>query len=415
MISTRDLLAMDALLANMGNMHLHPSQNPNYLSSQHNVQGYLPPTSSPQLLTAGPRESEYSSSANPEYLGSAPRYVPPAPMLGSSPTYQDIPPPRSRLAPDAFGNEIPPDAQWTKVRRTLISPEILHRAGVRYEARPDFVAILGRLSRDQIAEFARQSADARAARSNNYHRQAPSPSRHQGSQPQTSNGANGSSPPLPPRPSSNAYYDTKGRSRSNSDPNRSRDNKTDQYRDIPVNHTRSWDSERTKAKDEEESIPGDESDAQSSISNDTKPYRYIVDPPSKKTSPNSTAQPKSILKNKNENHVHFGPNPYEVSPDGRSSQDDRRRSRDPPRNSRDANGRDSSTRYGGSGSSNGRRRDDRYESSSSSRYPRDSRDSKREKERGRKKAWGETMGAVGIGGAAVTLLGVLAEASLGIS
>lgn len=59
-----------------------------------------------------------------------------------------------RLAPDNFGHEIPPDATWTRIKRSLISLEVLNRAGVRYEARPDFVAILGVLSRDQIAEFA---------------------------------------------------------------------------------------------------------------------------------------------------------------------------------------------------------------------------------------------------------------------
>jgi len=32
----------------------------------------------------------------------------------------------------------------------------------------------------------------------------------------------------------------------------------------------------------------------------------------------------------------------------------------------------------------------------------------------KKKAWGETLGAVGIGGAAASLLGVLAEAAVGM-
>lgn len=39
-----------------------------------------------------------------------------------------------KLAPDSYGNEIPMDAKWTRVRRSLISPEVLEQDGLRYEA-----------------------------------------------------------------------------------------------------------------------------------------------------------------------------------------------------------------------------------------------------------------------------------------
>lgn len=39
-----------------------------------------------------------------------------------------------RLAPDAQGNDIPPDAKWTKIDRRLVSPEVLDQDRRRYEA-----------------------------------------------------------------------------------------------------------------------------------------------------------------------------------------------------------------------------------------------------------------------------------------
>jgi hypothetical protein len=69
-----------------------------------------------------------------------------------------------RLAPDSQGVDIPPSAMWTRIKRSLVSPQVLQRAGVRYEARPEFVAVLGILSREQIMEYSRQSAEIRQAR-----------------------------------------------------------------------------------------------------------------------------------------------------------------------------------------------------------------------------------------------------------
>ncbi|KAF9777345.1 hypothetical protein IL306_004443 [Fusarium sp. DS 682] len=59
--------------------------------------------------------------------------------------------------PDLYGREILGDAQWTKVSRKLVSVEVLQRLGVRYEARPDYVAILGVLSKEQVANLVRES------------------------------------------------------------------------------------------------------------------------------------------------------------------------------------------------------------------------------------------------------------------
>lgn len=70
--------------------------------------------------------------------------------------------PRSiRIAPDSRGKKIPPDATWTKISRRLVSPIVLERAGVRYEARPSFVAVLGVLSKAEIMEYARLSTEVR--------------------------------------------------------------------------------------------------------------------------------------------------------------------------------------------------------------------------------------------------------------
>lgn len=43
-------------------------------------------------------------------------------------------PGRVYLAPDEKGNEIRPDAMWTKIDRRLVSPEVLNQDGRRYEA-----------------------------------------------------------------------------------------------------------------------------------------------------------------------------------------------------------------------------------------------------------------------------------------
>ncbi|ESZ96134.1 hypothetical protein SBOR_3485 [Sclerotinia borealis F-4128] len=87
------------------------------------------------------------------------------PVTGISPR-PDSSMPTTRLAPDSYGNEIPPDAKWTKVKRSLISPEVLNQDGRR---RPDFVAILGILTREEIQDYVSRSHVLREERWRRHH------------------------------------------------------------------------------------------------------------------------------------------------------------------------------------------------------------------------------------------------------
>ncbi|CRK48607.1 hypothetical protein BN1723_008100 [Verticillium longisporum] len=194
LISTRDLMVMDTSSSNnhggagfnaqMAALSLHPYANPaNYsvspTASASASARYLPPAVAAEL-----------SSSPSNHLSVSPRFVPPLPTYSAAPGSSPPPPygssPRSqqhqqqayhahqhqqqpsRLAPDRYGMDIPLDAKWTRIRRSLVSPEVLEHAGVRYEARPNFVAVLGELSREDIAHYANLSAVARARRSNSH-------------------------------------------------------------------------------------------------------------------------------------------------------------------------------------------------------------------------------------------------------
>jgi len=282
------------------------------------------------------------------------------------------------------------------VRGRLISQEVLNRHGRRFEARPDYIAILGRLSREEIAEYVRESVECRAARSRKYgHR-------------------------------SSEYPREKRRSRA--------DSKSSHDEDGSVS---SGESDTTDLNDDKTSPKG------------TKSYPYIVNFPEKEketASPAATVQPKSILKNKNENHVRFDfDEPYEVEPrsgrsppkgdrdrrskryhddDYRDDERSRRHRREPDgrprrrsledrdRRRSDHRERDQDRdRVRDRGYRDREYRDREYRDRERDRY-RD--DDKKDDKSSKKKAWGETLGAVGIGGAAVSLLGVLAEAATGI-
>jgi len=52
----------------------------------------------------------------------------------SSDSFGTSPREPNRLAPDEHGNEIPPDARWTRINRRLVSPEVLDQDHRRYEA-----------------------------------------------------------------------------------------------------------------------------------------------------------------------------------------------------------------------------------------------------------------------------------------
>ncbi|TWU71890.1 hypothetical protein ED733_001123 [Metarhizium rileyi] len=72
---------------------------------------------------------------------------------------------RGQLPPDSQGNTIPRDAVWTRINRRLMSVELLQKAGVRYEAREEFVAILGAVTGAQIVELVEYSTVTRQHRS----------------------------------------------------------------------------------------------------------------------------------------------------------------------------------------------------------------------------------------------------------
>ncbi|KAK1981944.1 hypothetical protein LZ30DRAFT_66321 [Colletotrichum cereale] len=378
LISTRDLMAMDTLNSGMDNLRLstaqHYSTSP---SSASHASRYLPPD-----VAAARAATEFSSSPN---NGVSPRFVPPIPSHFSN---GGLPPsaygasPRSsqtRIAPDRYGLDIPMEAKWTRIRRALVSPEILERAGVRYEARPDYVAVLGVLTREEITNYARLSAEARAARSSRRHNDGPG-------------GAAPTSRSSPPR--------RRGDSQTSSS-------------DEPL-----WDSSDNSS---DGSYPDDNQKG-------NKTY-YIVPPPvdrEKGTSPAATVQPKPILKNKNENHVRFDPEPHELDPQAssspRSHRDDRERKRRPSRREhRDHDSRDRDGHYRDRERERDRERDrdhDRDRDGHRDRhrdrdqYPaRHHRERSDRERRDKKKAWGETLGAVGIGGAAASLLSVLTEAA----
>ncbi|KAM3512223.1 hypothetical protein MY11210_004141 [Beauveria gryllotalpidicola] len=314
LVSTKELLALDSLNQGMHSMTLHTEPHP-------------------QL---GNSSSDPSRSPDSQTVAGSPRYQSSTPADTGSHAYPGINSSRPlRLAPDRYGRDISPDAEWTKVRRALISLEVLDRARVRYEARPEYVAILGRLSRHEIARFARQSAECRAARS--------------------------ALPPLPPRRADYEAQPRPGTKTYHSDD------------DVFFDSSDSTDYE-------DDGFHGKED----------RNYPTIVSAPAKtnKTSPSTTVKPKPILKNKNKNRVHFDPEPHEVEhPSSAPSTYNNDRRRD---------------YYHGEGSSSSRRYRDHHDRDYHDRPHRSHRD-RRDK---RKKSWGETLGAVGIGSAALLLGGV---------
>ncbi|XWW97946.1 hypothetical protein V2A60_005942 [Cordyceps javanica] len=330
LVSTKDLVAMDSLAQGMNGMQLHadPYAQPGRLGDD---------------LSRSPTSQAAASS--PRYRSSAPFDPRVITHTGASPIRP------SWLAPDTYGRDIPPDAQWTKIRRALVSPEVLDRAGVRYEARPEYVAVLGRLDQHQIAELARQSAECRAARS--------------------------ARPPLPPR-------------RSDDD-------------DAPDHKDRRSKRDTKRHHSDDDSLYDDSSDStdyeddRAHAGKGTRSYPYIVSAPPKpgsKTSPSTTVKPKPILKNRNENHVRFDPEPHEVEhPSSAPSAyySDRRR--------------DHHYHPEGGSSSSRRHRDHHYDRDYNDRGDRHHRSHRDRRDR-KKKSWGETLGAVGIGSAALLLGGV---------
>jgi len=168
----QNLLSKQRSNSNSHRQTYSPPSSPDEVRSHSSFGGEAPPRSIPlrpksqQLAPIAPSygTSPSRSEANPIYSRNA--------TPSSSNGFESSPRPESvRLAPDPYGNHIPSDAKWTRIKRSLVSPEVLDRDGRRYEARPDFVAVLGILSRQEIEDYAARTLairDARRARRNIY-------------------------------------------------------------------------------------------------------------------------------------------------------------------------------------------------------------------------------------------------------
>ncbi|KAI0976443.1 hypothetical protein F4678DRAFT_225736 [Xylaria arbuscula] len=518
LISTKELMALDRksndLALSMSNMHMHnlPPMHGygNYVTSGSRPQRYLPPSSSqPQLFS--PSDRSYTLDDHYDYEHDPPpRYVPslPPPPLGgdrsspptinsnsvsapslvpkntADPSRESFNQRATRLGPDTQGREISPDAKWTRIRRSLVSPEVLAREGLRYEARPEFVAVLGELKREDITELARKSAEVRNGRRQSLLKGPGAPTQGRFDERR--------------RRPEDAYHPDKYRNWDVIEGRRDHNGPgyvINPQRRHRANSTVSsigelWDSSDDEAFEEANnhasfargpsSYPppsqpqtsshqpnyshrnGSNGPATLDDGEDkgTKSYPVIVPSPvekekngegREKISPSATVKPKPILKNKHDDpHVRFDPEP-QVFDDGPSSlsrsagRRDRgeknserdyrdrdrdkgrirdrdrekryRPDRDPDRERRsDRDGdRDRDREHRGGGSSkyytsiSGDRRGDR-DDQHNRRYKDD-----RDRDRGnRKKGRNGTLRAVGIGGAAASLLSVLTEAAAGL-
>ena len=506
-ISTRDLMALDKRDVDLGiamdNMHLQSAPSTYALGGSPPSSRYLPPSASqPALLASSP-----PTNAIDQY-GTSPRYVPPvlpSPYDNSPPLMhsnsisvpnldsqqsnlvgQTVAAQRpARLAPDSQGKEIPLDATWTRIRRSLVSPEVLAQAGVRYEARPEFVAVLGSLTKDEVADFARRSAEVRKKRN----RAVPGarkerrpedryyPDKYRNWEVESSRSLPNGGYVINPNGRRRSQVSTGSELYDSSDD--SSDTETDQFLDDE--HDRRSPSSRRSApylhsnrdrhedfrhsRDRNDSGVGGVGASKSQGDGEqrgTKTYPYIVPPPKEDTSkesaasPSATSLPKPILKNKNADpHVRFDPEPHILdesmsSPRKRHSERDRDRDRDWERDrERDRDGhrdghRDSYRERDGHREREKKYYSDRYserdhrhadrERRERDRYDRE-RDRDRDRDRDRRYSHSNTTGntrrdrdgrprrrgggtsdalkAVGIGGAAASLLSVLTEAASG--
>ncbi|KAK6062984.1 hypothetical protein SCUP515_12826 [Seiridium cupressi] len=462
-ISTRDLMALDKKRADlaiaMDNMHL---QRPSSRHTSNYTHDSGLAASPHGRFLAAPSNAGLLTSPNlppiDEY-GLSPRFVPTLPALsygasppptlrsnslsapvipGTTPPIPGTQPQRyARLAPDSQGREIPLEANWTRIKRSLISPEVLNQAGVRYEARPDFVAILGVFTKEQVAEFARLSADVRKRRQQQQRRERRDvkdryhPDKYKNWNVEAQKGNNTDS-----RIRANSEF-----SSSSTDLFDSSSDESDQ--DLPPYRARGH-----------QYHPDDKGDRYGDEEKGTKVYPFIVPPPDKEkengTSPSATVMPKPILKNRNDDpHVRFDPEPKVLDtgsprsvprhaerserrhragsdrdrhlPRSYDDRDDRYRDRDRDKD-RDRD-RDDEHRRHHRHHDSGRRRDRDRDDYSRRRRRQDSHrdrdryrdDTDRSEDRSiKKRVRGETIRAVGIGGAAASLLSVLTEAAAGL-
>ena len=77
---------------------------------------------------------------------------------------EDPNPVREGVAPhrdDKSKSNVPPDARWTKINRSLVNPEALSIGKERFEVRDDFVIVLRVLSKEEIQTYAAATAELR--------------------------------------------------------------------------------------------------------------------------------------------------------------------------------------------------------------------------------------------------------------
>ena len=69
---------------------------------------------------------------------------------------------RDGVAPLRSSENIPPNARWTKIMRTLVSPEALDRGSERFEERQDCVIVLRVLTKAEIEQYALKTQELRS-------------------------------------------------------------------------------------------------------------------------------------------------------------------------------------------------------------------------------------------------------------
>ncbi|KAK4250619.1 hypothetical protein C7999DRAFT_28954 [Corynascus novoguineensis] len=459
LISTRDLMALDrycsgkvATFTNVGTSLLPPTRAPFYFISpgtSPDTRYFSPGTQQLPIPGAVAPGHDGQPVALPPPYSSASTPGPPPPPYGSSLTATpsdavwdlatlsssaptsghdmqgQYPPQRqySRLAPDSKGQTIPLDATWTKIDRRLVSPEVLEKAGVRYEARPSFVAVLGILTREQIEEFARKSFEVRRARTLPAKARSGNAERQQTGVRQETYGdyyrkrgvgesRGGDRESVTRDHGSEALFDASDS--DGDDSNNDRRRETGQVRHRGRYTPKDYIPSESKHLDSEDEGKG------------AKAHPIIVSPPTSvdgdDVSPSSTVLPKPILKNKNPNHVRFDRNgPREISPGQYSERRrDREYERDRDRPRRDKSRERSRNRSKVTDRDRDRDRDkDLDHRSASKRYSDRDRDRDRDRDQprrgeedrpSRRAALKDAAGAIGVSGAAATLLSVLTQA-----
>ena len=291
------------------------------------------------------------------------------------------------------------EATWTKIKRSLVSPQVLEEVGVRYEARPTFVAVLGVLPKEKVSELARKTAEVRASRNRRIRRShTHEDEQYRSEQKEAQMGTR------------------RGKGRHLMD---KQDDIRDEESCSSTDHSESL-AYRTKkpiANECRRDVYSSRSDMEES--GPRRSSVFVVAPSTEGKANPATRKPKPILKNKNENRVHFGrdgpfetPVPKEESPKGKKLWigNEGEWESDVDRDRKDVN-RDRD-RYKDKDKDRERQKNRRHRERDRRDYRDKNRDRSRERERRQKHS--DLIRAAGLGGAAASLLSVLAEAAVGL-